>query len=74
MDAALDKFIEMSEMLKSFSAIEYWCIHFSVTIDKPETVSIYQVKKTDKDTFKKKASWRFRDLKTIDGKDATKVC
>ncbi|KAK3700425.1 hypothetical protein QZH41_004483 [Actinostola sp. cb2023] len=44
----------------------------AVTIDKPETVSIYQVKKTDKDTFKKKASWRFRDLKIIDGKDATK--
>lgn len=48
-------------------------LFLSVTIDKPETVSVYQVKKTDKDAFKKKASWRFRDLKIIDGKDATKV-
>jgi len=48
-------------------------VDISVTIDKPETVSVYQVKKTDKDAFKKKASWRFRDLKIIDGKDATKV-
>jgi hypothetical protein len=42
-------------------------------MDKPETVSIYQVKKTDKDAYKKKASWRFRDLAIIDGKDVTKV-
>ncbi|XP_031555794.1 exocyst complex component 1-like isoform X2 [Actinia tenebrosa] len=44
----------------------------AVTMDKPETVSLYQVKKTDKDTYKKKATWRFRDLTIIDGKDATK--
>ena len=46
----------------------------SVTTVKPETVSVYQVKKTDKDTYKKKASWRLRDLKIVDGKDGAKVC
>ena len=41
---------------------------------KPETVSIYQVKKTEKETYKKKrTNWRLKDLKLIDGKDETNV-
>ncbi|EDO44427.1 predicted protein [Nematostella vectensis] len=44
----------------------------AVTIDKPETVSFYQVKKTDKESYKKRATWRLRDLKIIDGKDGGK--
>ena len=57
------------------SAVLFWLYFLSsVTTVKPETVSVYQVKKTDKDTYKKKASWRLRDLKIVDGKDGTKVC
>lgn len=43
----------------------------AVTEVKPETVSIYQVKKTEKDTYKKRTNWRLKDLKLIDGKDET---
>lgn len=48
-------------------------INFSVTMVKPETVSIYQVKKTEKDTYKKRTNWRLKDLKLIDGQDETSV-
>ena len=44
-----------------------------MTTVKPETVSIYQVKKTEKDTYKKRTNWRLKDLKLIDGKDETNV-
>lgn len=40
---------------------------------KPETVSIYQVKRTEKDSYKKRSNWRLKDLKLIDGKDETNV-
>lgn len=45
----------------------------SVTTVKPETVSLYQVKKTEKDTYKKRTNWRLKDLKLIDGRDETNV-
>lgn len=44
-----------------------------MTTVKPETVSIYQVKKTEKDTYKKRTNWRLKDLKLIDGRDETNV-
>lgn len=45
----------------------------SVTTVKPETVSIYQVKKTEKDTYKKRTNWRLKDLKLLDGRDEANV-
>ncbi|XP_078371204.1 exocyst complex component 1-like isoform X1 [Oculina patagonica] len=47
----------------------FLCI--AVTTVKPETVSIYQVKKTEKDTYKKRTNWRLKDLKLLDGRDET---
>lgn len=44
-----------------------------VTTVKPETVSVYQVKKTEKDTYKKRTNWRLKDLRLIDGRDETNV-
>ena len=44
-----------------------------MTTVKPETVSVYQVKKTEKDTYKKRRNWRLKDLSLIDGKDETNV-
>ena len=44
-----------------------------VTTVKPETVSVYQVKKTEKDTYKKRTNWRLKDLARIDGIDETNV-
>ena len=41
--------------------------------DKPVSVTIYKVKKTDKDTYKKRTSWLLNDLKAVDGKDAYTV-
>ncbi|RMX37015.1 hypothetical protein pdam_00005051 [Pocillopora damicornis] len=45
----------------------------AVTTVRPETVSLYQVKKTEKDTYKKRMHWRLRDLKLVDGRDETNV-
>ena len=44
-----------------------------VTTVKPETVSVYQVKKTEKDTYKKRMNWRLKDLRLIDGRDEANV-
>ncbi|XP_076043621.1 exocyst complex component Sec3 [Oratosquilla oratoria] len=40
--------------------------------EKPVYATIHQVKKTDKDVFKKKHSWPLRELKTVDGRDGNK--
>ena len=37
------------------------------TNDVPVYVKIYLLKKTDKDSFKKKQEWQLRDLKILDG-------
>lgn len=34
---------------------------------------LLQVKKTDKDVYKKKNSWPLRELQVVDGKDENKV-
>ena len=44
-----------------------------MTTVKPETASVYQVKKTEKDTYKKRTNWRLKDLMRIDGIDETNV-
>lgn len=36
-------------------------------------VTIYKVKKRDKEGYKKRASWLLNDMKTVDGKDAYTV-
>lgn len=33
----------------------------------------FQVKKTDKDAYKKKSSWPLRELQVVDGRDENKV-
>ncbi|XP_006814211.1 exocyst complex component 1-like [Saccoglossus kowalevskii] len=44
----------------------------AVTTDQPAQVSLYKVKKSEKDTYKKRESWLLSDLKVVDGKDTTK--
>ncbi|KAG1710456.1 Exocyst complex component 1 [Nymphon striatum] len=44
----------------------------TVTIEKPIQATIYQVKKSDKDNYKKRLQWPLRELKTVDGKSVTK--
>ena len=36
----------------------------------PIQVSLYQVRKSEKGTFKKKTSWTIKQLKAVDGKDS----
>uniref|UniRef100_A0A6A7G1L6 Exocyst complex component 1-like n=3 Tax=Hirondellea gigas TaxID=1518452 RepID=A0A6A7G1L6_9CRUS len=43
-----------------------------ITKEKPVNALIHQVKKTDKESFKKKNSWHLRDLLVVDGKDENK--
>ena len=45
----------------------------SVSNDRPVHVTIYKVKKTDKDSYKKRTSWLLKEMKTVDGKDAYTV-
>lgn len=45
----------------------FLCI--AVRIEKPVQVTICQVKKSDKDVYKKKATWPLKDMKVVDGKD-----
>ncbi|XP_077983719.1 exocyst complex component 1-like isoform X2 [Glandiceps talaboti] len=44
----------------------------AVTTDQPAQVSLYKVKKSEKDTYKKRESWSLSDLKKVDGRDETK--
>lgn len=50
--------------------ISFLCV--AVSTEKPICVTIYQVKKSDKDVFKKRNSWPLRELKVVDGKDESK--
>jgi hypothetical protein len=44
-----------------------------VSNERPVHVTIYKVKKTDKESYKKRTSWLLKDMKTVDGKDAYTV-
>ncbi|XP_076310554.1 exocyst complex component Sec3 isoform X2 [Tachypleus tridentatus] len=43
-----------------------------VSAERPVHASICQVKKSDKDVYKKRATWPLRELKMVDGKDERK--
>ena len=47
-----------------------WVLCLARTNDVPVYVKIYLLKKTDKDSFKKKQEWQLRDLKVLDGVSA----
>ncbi len=47
-----------------------WVLCLARTNDVPVYVKIYLLKKTDKDSFKKKQEWQLRDLKILDGVSA----
>uniref|UniRef100_A0A0P4W1N6 Exocyst complex component Sec3 PIP2-binding N-terminal domain-containing protein n=1 Tax=Scylla olivacea TaxID=85551 RepID=A0A0P4W1N6_SCYOL len=44
----------------------------TINKEKPVYATIHQVKKTDKDVYKKKTSWRLRELQVVDGRDENK--
>lgn len=44
----------------------------TINKEKPIYATIHQVKKTDKDVYKKKNSWPLRELQVVDGKDENK--
>lgn len=44
-----------------------WILCLARTNDVPVYVKIYLLKKTEKETFKKKQEWQLRDLKVLDG-------
>jgi len=50
------------------------CVIDIVTTEKPVQASLYQVKKAEKEGFKKKMSWPLRQLKLFDAKYINKVC
>ncbi|XP_045608376.1 exocyst complex component 1 isoform X2 [Procambarus clarkii] len=44
----------------------------TINKEKPVYATIHQVKKTDKDVYKKKNSWPLRELQVVDGRDENK--
>jgi hypothetical protein len=51
----------------------HFLIACAVSKERPVYVTIYKVKKTDKESYKKRTSWLLKDMKTVDGKDAYTV-
>ncbi|GIY61293.1 exocyst complex component 1 [Caerostris extrusa] len=49
----------------------YLCL--AVNNEKPSMITVNQVKKSDKEGYKKKSSWQLRELKLVDGKDENKT-
>jgi hypothetical protein len=47
---------------------------YIVTTEKPIQALVVQVKKSDRESFKKKVSWGLRQLKLLDAKYQNKVC
>ncbi|KAG8178072.1 hypothetical protein JTE90_007057 [Oedothorax gibbosus] len=45
----------------------------AVNNEKPSLITVNQVKKSDKDGYKRKNSWQLRELKLVDGKDENKL-
>lgn len=45
----------------------------AVNNEKPSLITVNQVKKSDKEGYKKKSSWQLRELKLVDGKDENKA-
>ncbi|XP_014251486.1 exocyst complex component 1 [Cimex lectularius] len=64
-DERLLAFVHVSKALKKKKS-SFLCI--AVTKETPFAVNIYQVKKTEKNIFKKKRSWSINSLKFVDGK------
>ncbi|XP_042208281.1 exocyst complex component 1-like [Homarus americanus] len=44
----------------------------TINKEKPVYATVHQVKKTDKDVYKKKNSWPLRELQVVDGRDENK--
>ncbi|KAJ9582030.1 hypothetical protein L9F63_003613 [Diploptera punctata] len=64
-DERLLAIVHVSKLLKK-KKTSFLCI--VITTEKPICVTIYQVKKTDKNVFKKKSQWLLSELKSVDGK------
>ncbi|XP_073987849.1 exocyst complex component Sec3 isoform X2 [Rhodnius prolixus] len=67
-DERLLTFVHVTKALKKKKS-SFLCI--AVTKESPYTVTIYQVKKTEKNIFKKKRNWPLNTLKIVDGKCAS---
>uniref|UniRef100_A0A0V0G9U3 Putative exocyst protein sec3 n=1 Tax=Triatoma dimidiata TaxID=72491 RepID=A0A0V0G9U3_TRIDM len=67
-DERLLTFVHVTKALKKKKS-SFLCI--AITKESPYTVTIYQVKKTEKNQFKKKRNWPLNTLKIVDGKVAS---
>ncbi|XP_071451140.1 exocyst complex component 1 isoform X2 [Hetaerina americana] len=67
-EESLLSFVNVSKLLKK-KKTSFLCI--TSTNQKPTTIHIHQVKKTDKNTFKKKNTWTIAELISVDGKTAS---
>ncbi|KAK9498728.1 hypothetical protein O3M35_003298 [Rhynocoris fuscipes] len=64
-DERLLTFVHVTKALKKKKS-SFLCI--ATTKESPYNVTIYQVKKTEKNQFKKKRNWPLNSLKVVDGK------
>ncbi|XP_034249053.1 exocyst complex component 1 isoform X2 [Thrips palmi] len=70
-DERLLAVMHVSKVLKK-KKISYLCL--AVTMETPICVTIYQVKKTDKNVLKKKRSWQLNTLRVVDGRTPNLDC
>ncbi|XP_063242626.1 exocyst complex component 1 [Bacillus rossius redtenbacheri] len=68
-DESLLAVVHVSKLLKK-KKLSFLCIASST--EKPISIIIYQVKKTDKNVYKKKRSWNLSELKAVNGKNVSK--
>lgn len=67
-DESLLSFVNVSKLLKK-KKTSFLCI--TSTNQKPTVINVHQVKKTDKNVFKKKNSWALSELISVDGKSSS---
>ncbi|CAG5073992.1 Similar to Sec3: Exocyst complex component 1 (Drosophila melanogaster) [Cotesia congregata] len=62
-----EKLLSVCFVSKSYKKKKTSFLCLVTTIDVPETLMIYQIKKNDKNVFKKKQSWLLTDVQVVDG-------
>ncbi|EDV24857.1 uncharacterized protein TRIADDRAFT_25724 [Trichoplax adhaerens] len=67
-EEVLRAFVRVNKRGGKRKKTDFLCI--AATKMEPIQVSLYQVRKSEKGTFKKKTSWTIKQLKAVDGKDS----
>ncbi|XP_003706367.1 exocyst complex component Sec3 isoform X1 [Megachile rotundata] len=62
-----EKLLSICYVSKAYKKKKMSFLCLTTTTDTPSSLLLYQVKKNDKNVFKKKQSWSLNDIQTVDG-------